>query len=1633
MKKLSLLIISIFLLKALAFSQTYTLTHQLFYSTENQNMWGPNWEPFNLDFDYELFNVDWDESVGFSQMTTIFGDSIGVALDAGTWGVLASHFSMHGFTTGTVEVDYPVEIDLTFPDDYTFNPGEWIDIESEYEVLPGWDLTTAYPSAGITTLDIDFGFGAHIDLITCLPFQDCDTLHMIPPIDIPTDSITIFHINGETGYVVYPCLDENGNFDICEDSLLPIVIHDWWDIGLTGEITLPYVETTDSLGMDKCLYASGDSAYLFLNLDIVHFLSFLAGFIPPPNGPAIQQAIDYLNGSYEIDVMGATATIEWSLLQAYMDMSSTNQQDFTFCPYLWTTLDFPVEMPYYVTDPLLDTVDNGVASSITFQVDNDLHVKYPCFEWPEMDVGITHSMTNDFTNHTWDSIAFDFSMSALWFHFNLPTFKMMPEIEMPEYCIDLPSADSLMQDDSLVVCSESYHTDPVYFNKDGEKDLDYEFGPLFEWETPLGYIPFTWYDNTWNLGGFQGDTVMPPTQLVPNDPIEIFISGNDVLCYGDSTGELSVNIINGTPPYIFEWSNGHIDTTNNPSVTILETSGTYTVTVSDANSCSLTESITIIDLNPEIFANLSATDVLCHGENTGTANVAASGGTPGYTYLWDPSGDVSANITDLYAGWQTVTVTDAIGCIKVDSTFIDEPASEVSIDLVPTHVSCNGGSDGSIDMTVYGGTPDYSYMWNNGSTLEDLFDIPAGTYTVVVTDDNACAELESIEVTQPDVLDATILGTDVGCYGEINGAADLTVSGGTPPYTYNWSSGSTNEDLTAITGGDYTVTVTDAQFCTVVEAIHIYEPSQPVSIELEGTDVLCKFDHTGAVDLTVTGGTPDYSYDWSNGDNTEDIENIPAGSYTVTVTDDHGCVETGTITIIEPAQALNSILIPHHVRCFGENSASINLTASGGTAPYSYLWSEGSTTQDIDGLVAGEYSVIITDDHACTLIDEITITEPDELLASFNPINILCYGDATGEIDLTVTGGVQPYSYNWNTGQVTEDISSLVSGYYSVTVTDDHECFTEESIVLTQPFAPLNVTANVTDVACYGDPTGAVDIGITGGTPSYSYEWSTGHTIQDVQNLLAGDYTLTVTDDHQCQEIENITIGQPAEALQTDLIATDILCHGDYTGSIDMTIWGGTPDYLIEWNNDAGAEDISDLPAGNYSVTVTDENACVATDAIYVNEPDKLIMEAIDVSYICTGDTAHIQASATGGVPGYTYLWNTGYIANILPVSPHADITYSVYAQDANGCTSNPVSANVEVFGAIQVSLAQEEYSICPGDPVDLDLNVSGGNTNYSYTITGPDTVWYFSDEPDIIYPQESGTYLIKVKDDCNSPSGFAEFVVTVHEFPGINIQSNRIDGCEPLTVYFNEITPYNGQMYLWNFDDPGSLNFSTDRSPTHTFANAGSYNVSLTVTSPFGCISMHTMGQPVTVYPTPIAGFEPDHSVVSLVDPVIYFQNTSFGGMYSTWYFGDGVSSDERSPEHYFTNFGTYHILLIEESANGCVDSISTEIQVKPELTFYAPTAFIPDDDGFNDLFSPMITGMKEGSFEMAVYNRWGEKVFETDKYDVGENGEVYMGWDGKDMKDRLCKSGVYTWKVSYRDLYDVKYDKVGAVTLLR
>ncbi len=273
--------------------------------------------------------------------------------------------------------------------------------------------------------------------------------------------------------------------------------------------------------------------------------------------------------------------------------------------------------------------------------------------------------------------------------------------------------------------------------------------------------------------------------------------------------------------------------------------------------------------------------------------------------------------------------------------------------------------------------------------------------------------------------------------------------------------------------------------------------------------MLCNGANTGSIDLTVSGGTSPYTYSWTGGVTTQDRSNLTAGTYTVTVTA-AGCTSTISANITQPS-ALTLSTTQVNVSCNGGSNGSIDLTVTGGVSPYTYAWSNNATTQDITGLVAGTYTVTVTDANSCTKTLSATITQPEALALSNTQVNVLCNGNSTGSIDLTVSGGTSPYTYAWSNSATTQDVSNLAAGTYTVTVTDANACTKTLSATITQPSA-LSLSKTQVDVLCNGNSTGSIDLTVSGGTSPYTYAWSNSATTQDISGLVAGTYTVTVTD-----------------------------------------------------------------------------------------------------------------------------------------------------------------------------------------------------------------------------------------------------------------------------------------------------------------------------------------------------------------------------------------------------------------------------------------------------------------------------------------------------------------------------------------
>lgn len=516
--------------------------------------------------------------------------------------------------------------------------------------------------------------------------------------------------------------------------------------------------------------------------------------------------------------------------------------------------------------------------------------------------------------------------------------------------------------------------------------------------------------------------------------------------------------------------------------------------------------------------------------------------------------------------------------------------------------------------------------------------------------------------------------TNVSCKCGNNGAITLTVSGGFPPYTYKWNNGSTSQNRTGLTAGNYSVVVKDKIGQSVSLNFTVTQPSSYLSVFASVTNVTTYGGSNGKVVLTVSGGTSPYTYLWSNGATTKDLTNVPAGNYNVTVTDAKGCKKTACATVKQPCPPLCNIAasaVGTNAKCNGTATGSVVLSVTGGTAPFTYLWSNGATTKDLTNVMPGNYSVTVKDKNNCSAIASASVGQPDPITSSSEPNDASCNGSSDGSAFLTVAGGTAPYTYLWSNGSTSKNLSGVPSGTYNVTITDAKGCTKTESAVINQPDAIVITFGQVSDVACFGESNGSVAIySVTGGNGSYTFLWSNGATTQDLTGVSAGSYTVTVTDAKGCTGTATATIGGPSAPLSAAIDGTtNTLCNGGSDGKLTLTVTGGDGNYTYLWSNGATTKDLEGVAAGSYSVTVTDGKGCTTTTSGTVGEPTALsVTGSVTKSTTCAcNGTATLTIS--GGTSPYSIVWSTGAtdVTSISNLCAMSDLTATV--TDANGCS----------------------------------------------------------------------------------------------------------------------------------------------------------------------------------------------------------------------------------------------------------------------------------------------------------------------------------------------------------------------------
>jgi SdrD B-like domain/SprB repeat/Secretion system C-terminal sorting domain len=850
-----------------------------------------------------------------------------------------------------------------------------------------------------------------------------------------------------------------------------------------------------------------------------------------------------------------------------------------------------------------------------------------------------------------------------------------------------------------------------------------------------------------------GCTTTASTTVQDGAQVTVSTTVVDETCNGANNGTATATNANGgAMPYVYSWNTTPVHSAQ--SISSLAP-GIYTVTATDANGCTATASGTV-DAGPNIAVTLSATNVICFGKNQGVVSVLSTANGAGtMSYLWSPGGATTPSLSNLFAGTYAVTVSDSQGCSGTASALVAD-GPQIFPNPTVSNATCNYTTDGKITLAVTGGVGPYTYLWNDpaAQTTATANNLAAGTYSVTITDTNGCTATAVQTVQAPIPANVLISGTNVSCFNGSNATATVTIlNGNGATYNYLWSTTppATTATVTGLTTGDYEVTITDNNGCLVTGSITITQPTQ-LLISMTSDDATCGNGIDGNVMTTVSGGVPflngSYNYSWSGGGNpnVNALNNVSPGNYTVTATDANGCTITGATTVGSPPLLVANASTTN-VSCNGLANGQMSVTVSGGVAPYNYLWNNASasTGTSIANLAPGNYNVLVTDAVGCTATAAGTVSEPAVLAVSTTKFDVVCPPDTDGSAIALPTGGNAPYSYAWSGGQTTANITNLGTGTYGVTVTDSKGCSATASAQIIST-TTLALSTTKVDANCFTSNDGSATAVVTGGSSPFNYVWSNGITTALNANLLAGSYSVTVTDADGCVVTSNTTVASPPLFTAPATIVSNITTYGGNNGSVKVTPAGGVLPYNVIWSNGNTATTLSGLSAGVYAVTSTDAHGCSATSSVTLLDPAKI------------GNFVWHDLNQNGtqdlNEPGLDSVKLHLIGATTTGTQIHF-ITYSdingAYAFDGLAAGNYQVKCdlpNIHIFSPANVGNDNTDSDINPADSLTALFFIAAGNYESRWDVglveldekmNIGDFVWYDSDHDGIQDLQESG------------------------------------------------------------------------------------------------------------------------------------------------------------------------------------------------------------------------------------------------------------------------------------------------------
>ena len=884
----------------------------------------------------------------------------------------------------------------------------------------------------------------------------------------------------------------------------------------------------------------------------------------------------------------------------------------------------------------------------------------------------------------------------------------------------------------------------------------------------------------------------------------------DEVC-GNANGSINMNVSGGTAPYSITWSNG---STNEDLIGL--TAGTYTMTVTDMNGCTESHSVTVgANSGTLAIQNAIVTDETC-SDGTGAIDVIVVGGTGPMSYTWS-NGPTSEDQTGLSAGAYNIIVTDQNGCTANETYVVNNQASGLTFTAAITNEVCTNGQ-GEITLTVTGGNAPYNYVWSNSGTIATINGLSSGVYSCTITDNTGCSIVTgnlSVGNTASGMSASTTV-VDATCGN--NGSIDLTILGGTNPISYSWSNGPTTEDISSLSQGTYTYTVTDANGCQLIGSADVIETNGNITYSFATSSETCG-NGLGSIDLTPAGGQGPYTFVWSNGPTTEDLTGLSAGTYTCDITDQNGCSVTTAgiqVTNLPGNMSIANVLVTDETCSNG--LGNIDITVAGGQTPITYSWSNGSTSEDISNLSSGTYTVTVTDGNGCQANAQAVVNSASGAMAITQPIitNENC-SNGQGAIDITLTGAALPVSYQWSNGSTIQDLTGLSAGSYSVTAIDNNGCTVNASYTVTNSGASLAIQGvSITDEYC-GSGSGSISITMTGGSAPYNYSWSNGGTTSMINNLSAGSYTVTVMGASGCQAQGSYTVvNNPGNLVVTGNV-TDENC-GDSAGAIDVTTTGGNMPLSFMWDSGQTTEDLSNLSAGPYNLTVTDDYGCAANFNGTVNN----ISGGLSVTITsvtdegCGSGNGAIDATITGGGIIST-VWDSGQTTE--DISGLNAGTYTLIVTNNVGCSASATATVVNQTGSLAISFTNVGDENCLDGQGFVDIEVTG-TPAYTYS-------WDNAQTSQDAIGLSAGTYTVTITDGvgCQLVQSF-----TVNNVNSTNITASGV-------VVDATCTQPDGEIDLTVNGGIGPFNFSWDNGDnTEDITNLPPGDYVVTITDAANC-----------------------------------------------------------------------------------------------------------------------------------------------------------------------------------------------------